>query len=59
MAEMLYVISSQLIKFILADKFVLSMPLQHKFANRYSQYYPTESTKKYFELVVLIVNFDL
>ena len=35
MAELLYVISSQLTKFIRADKFLLSMPLQHKFANRY------------------------
>ena len=35
MAELLYVISSQLTKFIRADKFVLSKPLQHKLANRY------------------------
>ena len=34
MAELLYVISSQLTKFIRADKFLLTMPLQHKFANR-------------------------
>ncbi len=38
MAELLYVISSQLTKFIRADKFVLPMPLQHKFANRYTTY---------------------
>ncbi|WP_200587780.1 hypothetical protein [Pedobacter segetis] len=39
MAELLYVISSQLIQFIRADKFLLSMPLQHKFAKRYQPFY--------------------
>jgi hypothetical protein len=52
MAELLYVISSQLTKFIRADKFLLSMPLQHKLANRYSQYYPKEPPRKHFEFVV-------
>jgi hypothetical protein len=32
------VISSQLTKFIWEDKFLLPMPLQHKFAKRYSEF---------------------
>jgi hypothetical protein len=39
MAELLYVISSQLTKFIRADKFVLAKPLQHKLAKRYAKLY--------------------
>jgi hypothetical protein len=46
MAELLYVISSQLTKFIRADKFVLSMPLQHKFANRYLQFFKTREIQQ-------------
>lgn len=46
MAELLYVNSSQLTKFIRADKFLLSMPLQHKFAKRYSQWYYNRSRDK-------------
>ena len=42
MAELLYLISSQLTKFIRAEKFVLCMPLQHKFANRF----PNSPTSK-------------
>ncbi|HTN21073.1 MAG TPA: hypothetical protein VL125_11385 [Pelobium sp.] len=37
MAELLYVNPSQLIKFIRADRFLLSKPLQHKFANRWEE----------------------
>jgi hypothetical protein len=36
-----YVNSSQLNKFIRADKFLLSKPLQHKLANRYRKSYTT------------------
>lgn len=57
MAELLYVISSQSTKFIRADKFLLSMPLQHKPANRYRQF-PTMSINKiHIFLTVTLVMF--
>jgi len=45
--------------FCLVDSEVLRNRHLRVAAKRYSQYYPTESTRKHFAFVVLIVNFAL
>jgi hypothetical protein len=55
MAELLYAISSQLTKFIRVDKFLLSMPLQHKFANRYRAFYRTTLRQLIYIFTILLL----